>query len=423
MSLAVSAALITITVLFTNVTTASRIARNAEQLHWSNAALGTAALARAAAGQAALFIDLADRGLASTEAVAVATDELKATTGALEDLALDAPPSIAAELTSLLGALGTEPPDVDRIDMSYRSLAPLLIGRIGDLEESIASSDRVADIASGAIRLLVILIIPAVAILAYRRRASAQLRAAEMRLDSQLEAEREISRAKDRFIAGMSHEMRTPLTGISGFSEVLLDSPLDSMIDREYVGVIYAEAADLARMVDDFIVAARLEDGGLAIERKQVELSGLVGSVAESFRRRGAEVRVSKEQATAECDPGRTRQILVNLLANAHQHGGSHITVEFDGDELTSSIWVRDDGHGVAPDVEPRLFTRFVNDETTVLTAGTMGLGTWVARELARVMGGEVTYERVDGLTSFRVDLPRVHVEAPHAISKGSAQP
>jgi signal transduction histidine kinase len=176
-------------------------------------------------------------------------------------------------------------------------------------------------------------------------------------------------------------------------------------------------------MVDDFIVAARLEDGGLAIERKQVELSGLVGSVAESFHRRGAEVRVSKEQATAECDPGRTRQILVNLLANAHQHGGSHITVEFDGDELTSSICVRDDGHGVAPDVEPRLFTRFVNDETTVLTAGTMGLGTWVARELARVMGGEVTYERVDGLTSFRVDLPRVHVEAPHAISKGSAQP
>jgi hypothetical protein len=46
-----------------------------------------------------------------------------------------------------------------------------------------------------------------------------------------------------------------------------------------------------------------------------------------------------------------------------------------------------------------------------------------VARELARVMGGEVTYKRVDGLTSFRVDLPRVHVEAPHAISKGSAQP
>jgi signal transduction histidine kinase len=72
-------------------------------------------------------------------------------------------------------------------------------------------------------------------------------------------------------------------------------------------------------------------------------------------------------------------------------------------------VEVRDNGRGVPPDVEPSLFTRFVN-EPTALTAGSLGLGTWVARELARAMGGDVTYRRDDGLTIFCLGLPLAEV-------------
>ena len=407
--MAASAIVVAVFVLVANVTSASRVTQNAEQLHWANATLGNAALARAAAGQAALFSDLDGRGLAAPGALAAAMREREQTTEALRALARDAPPRLGPELTSLLLALRAEPIDAELIESEFASLAPLLRGEIADLEARVARSDRSTDLIAAALRLLVMLIIPVAAIVAYRSRARSQLRAAEIRLDAEIEAERELSRAKDRFIAGMSHEMRTPLTGITGFAEVMLDESSDAPVDREYLGVIYAEAAELSRMVDDFIATSKLDSNGLAIEEGPVDLHELVTKLAKPFQRRGVEIEIPIGDATAVCDRGRTSQIVLNLLANAHQHGGDRITVEVSCADTMARVEVRDNGRGVPPDVEPLLFTRFVN-EPTALTAGSLGLGTWVARELARAMGGDVTYHRDEGITRFCLDLPPAEV-------------
>lgn len=420
MSVAVSVVAILTVVLFANATTASRIAGNAEGLHWSNAALGTSALARAAAGQAALFDELTDSGLADAGERSSANAELEETTDALERLAVDAPEGLDEPLALLISALKSRPVVMDLVEARYRAVVPLLQERVSDLEEAIADSNRTADFVAAAVRLLVILIVPTIVVLAYRRRAASQLREAEIQVAAHLEAERAISRAKDQFVAGMSHEIRTPLTGISGFSELLLDTPPGQPLDRDYVKVIHSEAVDLSRMVDDFIVASRIDAGELAIHVEPVDLMELAESVAEPFERKDVKVRLTGDRANALCDRGRTRQILTNLIANAVQHGGPHVGVMIEQRDETISAHVSDDGDGVPPEMESRLFTRFVNDPSAVPTTGSHGLGTWVARELAKSMGGDVVYRQADELTTFRLDLPAVVSEPSRSSPRPS---
>jgi len=418
-SLAFALCAIVAVVLFANATTASRIARNAEELHWSNATLGTAALARASAGQLALFEELIDSGFADTEALETATLEVERASAALRDLTNEAGGEIRVTLLRLIDSLEQRPMPIDEVDALYREVAPALQDQISDLEAAIARSDRVADFAYGAVRLVVILIVPAIVIFAYRRRANLQLREAQIQVEAQLEAEREISRAKDDFVSGMSHEIRTPLTGIRGFAEVLLESPPGPPVDRDYVRVIYSEAADLSRMVDDFIVASRIYGGDLEIRVKPIDLLEVAKSVADVFRRKGITVRVVGEPMAVMCDPGRARHILTNLVANGIQHGGRHVSVRLEDDDGWVRANVTDDGNGVPPEIESRLFTRYVHEGPIAFTAGSLGLGTWVSRELARAMGGDVVYERTGNSTCFGLSLPVA--PAASAMSDGEA--
>lgn len=424
-SVGVSAAFVMVSVVFANVTSSSRVADNAKELHWANATLGTAALARAAAGQAAMFSDLAASDLASNEAVAVAGDELSRTTTALAELVGANSSLLHPELGALLDSLTVKPVDPSSIDRRYSTVAALLADRISELEDEIQRSERLAGYTSGAIRVLITLFFPATAILFYRRRANAQLQAAEVRVEAELAATHEISRAKDQFVAGMSHEIRTPLTGIYGFSEVLMNSDPEDGFDREVIAMIHEEAAELSRMVDDFIAVARIDGETLEVEQAEFDLLSLVRSIAERFRRREVDVGIEGEPLMVMGDEGRVTQILTNLIANASRHGGPTISVSIEED--TDHAWCRvsDNGDGVSPDREAMLFTRFVNDETDVLTTGSLGLGTWVARQLARAMDGDVTYQRSEGLSVFSLTLPTpplaaADVEARHPAAVSS---
>lgn len=406
LAVATSAAVIAVTVLFANVTSSSRMQEHADELHHVNSTLGTAALARAAAGQAALFDDLAGRGLASPEDRELAHRELEKTTSALRELTESAPGSAGNDLEGLLAALSERPLDRSAVEARYRPAADRLSDRITFIEGEIDQSERFGNYVSATIRLLVVLIIPVAAILIYRKRASEQLRTERVKMEAQLEAEREITRAKDRFVAGMSHEIRTPLTGICGFAEVLLDSPADSPLDRETLRIIHSEAAELSRMVDDFIATSRVEGDSLEVEVAETDLTAVVSSVVDRFGRAGASIDVKAEEARALCDTGRTRQILTNLISNAVHHGGPSIRVEVVPEGATVACHVIDDGDQVPVEVENRLFRRFVYDGDEALTTGSLGLGTWVARELARAMDGDVTFHRRGELTMFTVTLP-----------------
>jgi signal transduction histidine kinase len=404
-----STVFVAVAVLFANVTASSRVAGNAQDLHWANATLGTAALARVAAGQVVIFTELADGDLDATP-VEVATAELAGSTSSLRRLAAQAPADFQGDLEPLIGLLEGRPLDIDAIDAAYRAMVVPLGAHMDALEASIRDSEAAAQLLSGAIRLLVTLILPVLAILLYRRRAAAQVRAAQIEMDAQLAADRRIAKAKNQFVAGMSHEMRTPLTGIYGFSEVLLDSPPEAEMDRELITVINTEAAELSRMVDDFIAFSHIDSKGLEAELAPTDLSTCVETVIDRFRRRGTEITVDGDADGALADPRLTEQILTNFVSNAIQHGGETIRIVLHSSATMVRCDVIDDGPGVDQAMIDRLFTRFVHDGAQVFTTGTPGLGLWVARHLARAMGGDVSYERREGLTVFSLHLPKAHL-------------
>lgn len=383
--------------LFTNATVATRITENAERLHWANATMGTAALTRAAAGQVSILQNLEGTINAQPEALSVALGELDATSQALTRLGEQAPTELDGTFRRYLDETTDRPVNLDRIDATYWPLADWLESLQDDARASIDDNDNSASRLSALMRLLVTLILPGGAIWFYRKR----VRSAE----DKMQAEMELIRAKDQFVAGMSHEIRTPLTGIYGFSEVLLDTPPSAVADREIVGLINHEAWELSRMIDDFIVAARLEDTGVAIESVPTDMRELSETIATRFQRQGTHITVAGA-GTALTDPGRTAHILTNLLSNAARHGGDKVAVVITEHAETIRCTVYDNGAGVPPEMMERLFSRFVHRSSDVVVTGSLGLGSWVARDLARVMGGDVTYERTDGRTAFILSLP-----------------
>jgi signal transduction histidine kinase len=402
----VSTLFVAVSILFASATSSSRIASNARDLHWANAALGTAALARVAAAQVVIFADLAEKGLATTATVDAAAAELAETTAFLRDLAADAPAYFHGGLDPLIRVLEVDPVDVASVDDAYLAvLAPLGV-HMDTLESTIRDSEATAQLFSGAIRFAVTLILPGLAILVYRRRAAAQVREARTVIEAEREADRRVALAKDQFVAGMSHELRTPLTGIYGFSELLLDSPPDAAADRELVTVINAEAAELSRMVEDFIALSRIDGPGFEVNAAPTDLLAVAEIVAARYRRHGAVISVEGQAVHALADPRLARQALTNLVSNAVKHGGGTIRISLRSDATSVRCEVIDDGTGVDADMADRMFTRFVHESREAIITGSLGLGLAVSRELARVMGGALAYERRQGLTVFTLRLP-----------------
>ncbi|NNL48491.1 MAG: hypothetical protein HKO76_09015, partial [Acidimicrobiia bacterium] len=129
---------------------------------------------------------------------------------------------------------------------------------------SIDASGGIAGQSGSTVAFLVALLIPALAIVGYRWIAQNQVQVAEVELDARLEAEQEITRSKDEFIANVSHELRTPLTSIFGLSELLLEEGLvDPESSIDLLALINKEATELTRMVEDILVLARAEGGSL----------------------------------------------------------------------------------------------------------------------------------------------------------------
>lgn len=215
---------------------------------------------------------------------------------------------------------------------------------------------------------------------------------------------------KDDFIATVSHELRTPLTGIVGFLSVLQDPPHEFTTDElhEVLDIVAHEARDLSSIVDDLLVVGRAEVGTLQLGSERVDVKEQLSQVmAASFGR--DEVRLAEipeEPAIAFGDPARIRQILRNLLSNAIRYGGDDVWVRLLTTPTDVRVLVCDDGDGVLPDEQARIFDAHYSPEaSTSAQPMALGLGLSVARRLARAMGGDVMYRR-EGHTVFDVALP-----------------
>ena len=227
----------------------------------------------------------------------------------------------------------------------------------------------------------------------------------------ELDQLRALTRSKDQFLASVSHELRTPLTGVLGFAELLRDVPEELSEDerRSMISSVAEEASDLAAIIDDLLVAARSELDLLAITRVPVSLRAQVAQVLETTDAtlRSRVEMVGDPRQTAIGDPGRVRQIIRNLVTNAVRYGGDRLQIRFGVGDGMVRLEVADDGLGLEREDWDRIFEPYFRAHQGADTQpAAIGIGLSVARHLARLMDGDLTYRREGGWSVFRLSLP-----------------
>lgn len=292
------------------------------------------------------------------------------------------------------------------LETSHSGLVTELVEMRDQLRQSVDSSDHLLRLVGTIAGFLVAVLIPSAVILVYRALMRRQAR--QTFLESRLEAEQQLSRAREEFVANASHELRTPLTSITGLALLLEEDPTVAASDSlsELVGLIAAEATDLSRMVEDMLTTARLDVGELSFQFEDMRVSDIVADVVKSMRASSVDMVVDCSPERVRCDPARLRQVVRNLISNACKYGGGTVWVRGRPDGHTYVLDVVDKGPGVSPEIEDRLFQRFVHQGKETATSSSVGLGLSIVRSLLDGMGGTVTYRRQDDESCFSVRLP-----------------
>jgi two-component system, NarL family, sensor histidine kinase BarA len=226
----------------------------------------------------------------------------------------------------------------------------------------------------------------------------------------------ESNRLKSDFLATMSHELRTPLNSIIGFSDVLLST--DAMADkqRRWVGNIQSSGQRLLNLINDILDLAKIEAGKMQVRLEEFHLppvaEGVIAPIRPMAERKNIDLRVQidPDLPTLRQDPTKVQQILQNLLSNAIKFTpeGGRVVLKADADPRFITITVTDTGIGIAPEEQELVFQKFrrSGNPLTRENPGT-GLGLSISRELAKLLGGEITLKSELGQGStFTVRLP-----------------
>jgi len=261
----------------------------------------------------------------------------------------------------------------------------------------------------------------------HAQRELEKLVVAEQRLRA--EAER-ANRAKDEFLAIVSHELRSPLNALRGWSHLMTTTrPLDDALVERASKAIKRNVDHQTRLIDDLLDTSRIVSGKLTIERRVVNLADTVLAALDTARPVAAakevELRFTPgDPATMVIgDAGRLQQLASNLLANAVKFtpDGGTITVLLHKNAERVQLQVKDNGIGIAPEFLPHVFDRFTQADTSASRrAGGLGIGLALVRHIALLHGGQVRADSAGpgkGAT-FTVDLPGAPAAAILAIAK-----
>ncbi len=228
---------------------------------------------------------------------------------------------------------------------------------------------------------------------------------------------RRLERARQDFVANVSHEFRTPLTAIRGFSETLLNGAIeDKQNSRRFLNIICDHAERLTRLTEDLLKLSQIEAGRLDLKRGPVSISSLINSCLETVRLKAEEKHLTVESycapdlPTVSGDALALQQVLQNLLDNAVRYtpAGGRISIRGEVADSQVVVSVSDTGPGIPQSEQGRVFERFYRiDAARSREAGGTGLGLSIAKHLAEAHGGRIELKSEVGQGStFFILLP-----------------
>jgi signal transduction histidine kinase len=241
-------------------------------------------------------------------------------------------------------------------------------------------------------------------------------------LEAQNERLRRSDRLKSELVSMVSHELRTPLTTILGFTNVMRTRDVDDEQRRQYLSIVEAQARRLAGLIDDFLDVQRIEEGRLELNEELVDLRSLLREEARAFAVQAEghtfELELPEEKLPVVGDAPRLLQVVGNLLSNAVKYSPDGSKIELAGERSGEVVHIRvcDEGVGIAPEQQERIFTKFFRGDANARGIPGTGLGLALAREIVEAHGGRIGFtSALDEGSTFWVELPA----AQHAAAGG----
>jgi PAS domain S-box-containing protein len=243
------------------------------------------------------------------------------------------------------------------------------------------------------------------------------------------EALKQADRRKDEFLAMLAHELRNPLAPIGAAAELLSFAPLEQQRVKQASQVILRQVRHMKGLVDDLLDVSRVTRGLITLEKNDVDIKRVIASAVEQVgplieaKRHHLVTDLAPETAHVSGDQKRLVQVVANLLNNSakYTNEGGHITLKMEVHDRQVLLHVKDDGIGIAPDLQPHVFDLFAQATRSAdRSQGGLGIGLALVRSLVELHGGKVACfsEGVGKGSCFTVTLPRrAERETIHAES------